>query len=315
MTGLQILATGRALPRRCVTNDDLAEVVDTSDEWIASRTGIRQRYFCAEAETVAALSAEAARLALERAGLAAADVGLCVAATFTADHAVPSLACEVHALLGLPESAPAFDVNAACTGFLTALETARCFLAASGLASPVALVIGAEAVSRVLDFTDRSTCVLFGDGAGAAVVRLSDAHPYVCRLGARGDVSLLRVGGAGSADRFLRMDGREVFRFATSVIPCTIGDVLGGAGLSLDEVDLVVCHQANGRIIDHVVKKLGAPAGKFYKNMQRYANTSAASIPIALDELFEAGALRPGMRVVCVGFGAGLTWGGALVTI
>ncbi len=313
--GLQILGTGRAVPSRCVTNDDLAKTVDTSDEWIATRTGIRQRYFCAEGETVAALSAEAARLALARAGLSAADVGLCVAATFTADHATPSLACEAHALLGLPESAPAFDVNAACTGFLTALETARCFLAASHLASPVALVIGAEAVSRVLDFADRSTCVLFGDGAGAAVVRLSDAHPYACRLGARGDVKLLHAGGAGSGDRFLHMDGREVFRFATDIIPRTIHAVLGDAGLSLDDVDLVVCHQANGRIIDHVVKKLGVPAGKFYKNMQRYANTSAASIPLALDELFETGTLRPGMRVVCVGFGAGLTWGGALVTI
>ncbi len=314
MKGLQILATGRQLPRRAVTNDGLSRVVDTSDEWIAGRTGIRQRYFCTENESNAGLAAEAGRRAMRKAGLSPADIGLCVAATFTADHATPSLACEVHRMLGLPESSPAFDVNAACTGFITALETARCFLEASCLASPYALVIGSEVISRVLDFTDRSTCVLFGDGAGAAVVRLSSSHPYACTLGARGDTDLLHAGGTGCTERSLHMEGKAVFRFASEIVPQCIHTLLEATGKSLDEIAHVVCHQANGRIIDHVVKKLGAPPEKFFKNMQRYANTSAASIPIALDEMSERGLLHSGQSVLCVGFGAGLTWGGVLLT-
>ena len=183
MKGLPFWAPGRKVPSRCVTNEEFAHMVDTSDEWIRTRTGIRQRYFCTQGETNAALAAEAARIAMQKAGVTAADIGLCVAATFTADHATPSLACEVHGKLALPQTAPAFDVNAACTGFLTALETARCMLASSALAAPCALVIGSECISRALDFSDRSTCVLFGDGAGAAVVRLSDENPYACMLG------------------------------------------------------------------------------------------------------------------------------------
>ena len=315
MDGLNILATGRKIPARCVTNDELSRMVDTSDEWITTRTGIHQRYLSGEGETNAAQASAAAALALERAGLTAKDVGLCVVATFTPDHSTPSLACEVHGLLGLPESAPAFDVNAACTGFLTALEIARCFLAAGRLDSPYALVIGSEFVSRVVDFHDRSTCVLFGDGAGAAVVRLSENHPYACRLGARGDAEILHAGGLGSQDQTLHMQGKAVFRFATEIIPKSITGLLEEAGKTLDEVDHVVCHQANGRIIDHVVKKLGAPPEKFYKNIQRYANTSSASIPIALDEMRELGLLQPGQTVLCVGFGAGLTWGATLLTI
>lgn len=313
--GLEIAATGRAVPGRVITNDDMARVVDTSDEWIASRTGIRQRYFCAEGQSAFTLARDAAAQALARAGLSPADIGLCLCASFTADNATPSLACQVHGALGLGEECPAFDVNAACTGFLTALETARCMLAASALAAPWALVIGAECISRVLDMADRSTCVLFGDGAGAAVVRLSAAHPYWSCLGARGDGALLHAGGTASADRFLHMQGQAVFRFAADIIPRTVARLLAEAGLTLADIDCVVCHQANGRIIDHAAKKLGARPGQFYKNMDRYANTSAASIPIALDELARGGRLAPGARVLCVGFGAGLTWGGALLTL
>ena len=315
MKGLAILGTGRKVPSRCVTNEEFAHMVDTSDEWIRTRTGIRQRYFCTQGETNAALAAEAARIAMQKAGVTAADIGLCVAATFTADHATPSLACEVHGKLALPQTAPAFDVNAACTGFLTALETARCMLASSSLAAPCALVIGSECISRALDFSDRSTCMLFGDGAGAAVVRLSDENPYACMLGARGDTDILYAGGAACADRTLHMQGKAVFRFASETVPQCVKALLDRTGKSLDDVAYVVCHQANGRIIDHVQKKLGAPAEKFYKNMQRYANTSAASIPIALDEMAERGLLHRGQSVICVGFGAGLTWGGALLTV
>lgn len=314
MTGIEIVGTGRCVPSRLVTNDDLSQFVETSDEWIRTRTGIAQRYFCAEGETNAQLAAGAARAALERAGISAEEIGLCVAATFTADHAMPSLACEVHEALSLPESAPAFDVNAACTGFITALETARSLLAGGSLKGAYALVIGSEAISRVLDMADRNTCVLFGDGAGAAVICLSEKHDYRCVLGARGDASLLHAGGAGCDERFVHMEGKAVFRFASDTVPKCVMQVLGSAGLTMEDIDYVVCHQANGRIIDHVMKKLNAPAEKFYKNMQSYANTSAASIAIALDEMNEKGLLKAGTRIVCVGFGAGLTWGGTLLT-
>ena len=213
---------------------------------IRTRTGIRQRYFCTQGETNAALAAEAARIAMQKAGVTAADIGLCVAATFTADHATPSLACEVHGKLALPQTAPAFDVNAACTGFLTALETARCMLASSALAAPCALVIGSECISRALDFSDRSTCVLFGDGAGAAVVRLSDENPYACMLGARGDTDILYAGGAACADRTLHMQGKAVFRFASETVPQCVKALLDRTGKSLDDIAYVVCHQANG---------------------------------------------------------------------
>lgn len=314
MTGIEIVGTGRRVPGRLVTNDDLSRLVDTSDEWIRTRTGIAQRYFCAEGETNAQLAAGAARAALKRAGISAEQIGLCVAATFTADHAMPSLACEVHGALSLPESAPAFDVNAACTGFITALETARSLLAGGSVTGEYALVIGSESISRVLDMTDRNTCVLFGDGAGAAVIRLSDKHDYRCVMGARGDASLLHAGGAASEEHFVHMEGKAVFRFASETVPKCVMQVLDSAKMTMDDIDYVVCHQANGRIIDHVMKKLNAPAEKFYKNMQTYANTSAASIAIALDEMNEKGLLCPGTRVVCVGFGAGLTWGGTLLT-
>ena len=315
MNAIKLLGTGRHVPSRCVTNEDLSRMVDTSDSWIRERTGIVTRYLCGEGEGNTSSALAAARQAMDRSGVGPENIGLCVAATFTADHATPSLACELHSLLGLSETTPAFDVNAACTGFLHALETARCMLAAGSLRSPCALVVGSEALSRITDFTDRSTCVLFGDGAGAAVIRLQPEAPYACVLGARGDSRILRAGGLGAADRFIHMDGQAVFRFAVDTIPRCIAAVLDQAGLTLDQVDHVVCHQANSRIIDYVVRKLKAPPEKFYKNMDRYGNTSAASIPIALDELLEKGLAKSGETVLCVGFGAGLTWGGVLLKL
>ena len=315
MNAIKLLGTGRHVPSRCLTNDDLSRMVDTSDQWIRERTGIVTRYLCGEGEGNTSSALAAAKTAMERAGVGPEDIGVCVAATFTADHATPSLACELHQLLGFAETTPAFDVNAACTGFLHALETARCLLAAGRLRAPCALVVGSEALSRITDFTDRSTCVLFGDGAAAAVIRLTDDAPYACVLGARGDAQILRSGGAGAADRFIHMDGPAVFRFAVDAVPRCIGAVLAQAGMTLEEVDHVICHQANSRIIDYVVRKLKAPPEKFYKNMDRYGNTSAASIPIALDELLEKGLAREGQIALCVGFGAGLTWGGALLKL
>lgn len=315
MNAIKLLGTGRHVPSRCLTNDDLSRMVDTSDQWIRERTGIVTRYLCGEGEGNTSSALAAAKTAMERAGVGPEDIGVCVAATFTADHATPSLACELHQLLGFAETTPAFDVNAACTGFLHALETARCLLAAGHLQAPCALVVGSEALSRITAFTDRSTCVLFGDGAAAAVIRLTDDAPYACVLGARGDTQILRAGGAGETDRFIHMDGQAVFRFAVDAVPRCIDAVLTQAGMTLSQVDHVICHQANSRIIDYVVRKLKAPPEKFYKNMDHYGNTSAASIPIALDELLEKDLARKGQIALCVGFGAGLTWGGVLLKL
>ena len=312
MNGLKLLATGRCLPKTAVSNEEMSRWVDTSDEWIASRTGIRQRYFCGEGETALTLAAGAARQALERSGIDPADLGCVLCATVSPDYATPSLACLVQAELGLPEDIPVLDVNAACSGFLYAVAAARGFLAQSG--RPYALVIGCEVLSRLMDMTDRSTCVLFGDGAGAAVFEAVPDVLFASLQGARGGRAIL-ANGPGPLAPQLTMDGRAVFRFAVEAIPRCINGILAQTHLTLDDIDWVVCHQANERILDHCIKKLHAPAEKFYKNMARYGNTSAASIPIALDEMNGQGRLKPGQKLLCVGFGGGLTWAAALFTL
>ncbi len=311
MEGLQLIATGGALPGRLVTNDDLSRLVDTSDEWITTRTGIRQRRFCAEGESATTLAVTAARQALERSGLSAAQIGCCVCATLSGEYASPSMACLVQKELGLARDIPVLDVNAACSGFIYAAAVARGLLAMRpGDARRYALVIGCEQLSRLMDMTDRNTCVLFGDGAGAAVFELAPDVEFAVDLGARGDFAI-----ETPPNGPIRMDGKAVFRFAVEALPRTLHAVLEATRHTLDEVDWVVCHQANSRIIDHCVKKLAADPAKFYKNMDRHGNTSAASIPVALNELAEAGRLQPGMRVACIGFGGGLTWGGMLITV
>ena len=311
MSAPHILATGRCLPARVVTNEDLSRTVDTSDEWVFSRTGIHSRHFCAE-ETGLDLALSAARQSMDRAGITAADIGVCLVATFTPDHASPSTACLLQRELGLEEDTLCFDLNAACAGFLYGLKTAHALLA--GAPRPYALVVGAEVISRVMDHTDRNTCVLFGDGAGAAVLRRDETRSWHTVFGSRGDPDSIRVQGPGPVPSAIHMDGKAVFRFAVEVVERSIRQLLEAEGLaSVNDLDLVVCHQANARIIDHVSKKLKAQEGLFYKNMDRYGNTSAASIPIALDELVQSGRLRPGMRVLTVGFGGGLTWAGALL--
>ncbi len=306
MRGLQIISTGSCHPQKLVSNDKLSETVDTSDEWITSRTGIRQRYFC-EDESNAGLASNAAAAALKNAGISGEELGACIVATFTPDNAMPSVACMVQSELGLPEDMLCFDMNAACSGFIYALNVARGILLQSK--KKYALVIGSEVISRKLDFGDRSTCVLFGDGAGAAVVALAEDAPYEFNCGAAGDAEILCCPNEGG----VKMDGREVFKFAVRIIPECINRLLADAGLSLDDIDYVVCHQANERIISHVVKKMNAPADKFFMNIGKYANTSAASIPLALDEMASSGLLSRGMKIICVGFGAGLTWGGMLL--
>ena len=310
MKGINILSTGLALPGRRVTNDDMAAMVETSDEWISTRTGIRQRYFCAEGQAGWQLAAQAGARALENAGVSPHQIGVCLVATMTPAFATPSAACLVQRQLGLEESTLCFDINAACSGFVYALITARALLESSP--KPYALVIGAEALSKVTDFTDRSTCVLFGDGAAAAVMELTDL-PFAAVQGARGDDQALVCPGFGSAPQHLSMDGRAVFRFAVEVLPRCVDGVLEQSVLAMNDIDYVVCHQANKRIIDHVVRRAGVDPAKFYMNMDRYGNTSAASIPLALEDMRAAGLLRPGMRLVCAGFGGGFTWGGVLV--
>ncbi|MDU8690798.1 beta-ketoacyl-ACP synthase 3 [Faecalibacterium prausnitzii] len=311
MNGFQLLATGGALPGRTVTNDDLSRMVDTSDDWITTRTGIRTRHWCTEGESAATLAIAAAKQALQRSGLAPADIACCVCATLSAPDATPSVACQVQAALGLPETCPALDINAACSGFLYGTAVARGLLATLG--GQYALVIGCEALSRLMDPADRSTCVLFGDGAGAAIFELAaDPTPFAVMLGARGDAAIHAGGPSRAGSAPITMDGRAVFRFAVDALPKCLHAVLDETQLTLDDLSWVVCHQANSRIIDHCVKALQADPAKFYKNMDRHGNTSAASIPVALNELAESGQLQPGQLLACIGFGGGLTWGGAI---
>ena len=312
MNGLQLIATGGALPRRTVSNEDLSRMVDTSDEWITTRTGIRSRHWCAEGESAATLAIAAARQALERSGLFAADIACCVCATLSAPDATPSVACQVQRALGLPEDRPALDVNAACSGFVYGTAVARGLLATMG--GQYALVVGCEALSRLMDQEDRSTCVLFGDGAGAAIYELTDNAPFAITLGARGDEAIHAGGPSRTGSAPISMDGKAVFRFAVDALPKSLNKILDETHRTLDEVDWVVCHQANSRIIDHCIRQLHADPAKFYKNMDRHGNTSAASIPVALNEMAEAGLLTPGQTVACIGFGGGLTWGGMLLT-
>lgn len=311
MNGMKLRATGRALPVKALSNDDMRQFVDTSDEWITSRTGIRQRYFCGEGESATTLAIAAAKQALERSGLAPEEIGCLMVATSSGEYAMPSTACLVHGALGLREDIPVMDVGAACAGFLYALEAARGLLLANG--SRYALVIGTEQMSRLQDMTDRGVCVLFGDGAGAAIFELDPEAEYVSVQGTRSDLAIT-VGGP-QKQAFMQMDGQAVFRFATTILPKCAQDLLAKGGKTMEDVDWVVCHQANERILASSIRRLGAPAEKFYKNLDRYGNTSAASIPMCLDEMMEQGLLTSGHRIIMVGFGGGLTWAGAMLTV
>lgn len=311
MNGLKLLGTGYALPTRVLDNDAMTAYVETSDEWITTRTGIRQRYFCGEGESTTTLAIEAARKALEDSGLDKSEIGCVIVATSSGEYVMPSTACLVHKALALREDIPVFDLGAACAGFLYAVDAARAMLLAHG--GRAALVIGAEQMSQLLDMADRNTCVLFGDAAGAAVFALDEDAEYAYVCGTRGDMAI-QVGGPRRTLP-MTMEGQNVFRFAVSTIPATVEELLEKTGKTLDEVDWVVCHQANQRIIDASVRRLGVPAEKFYKNLDRYANTSAASIPLALAEMKESGKLKSGQRVILVGFGGGLTWAGVMLRV
>ncbi len=313
-----IAGTGSALPVRCVTNAELAAKVDTTDEWIVERTGIRQRHIAGQGETTATLATEAARAALAAAGLAPADIGLIVLATTTPDNTFPATATKVQALLGIPDCV-AFDVAAVCSGFLYAINVADAMM--TGGTARHALVIGAETMSRLLDWEDRTTCVLFGDGAGAVVLsRLDDAGTrgiLATRLHADGRHGpMLYVDGGVSTTQtvgYLRMQGREVFRHAVTNLAAVLGETLDAAGLTPADVDWVVPHQANARIIDATARKLGLSPDNIVMTVDIHANTSAASVPLALDVAVRDGRIQPGQLLVLEAMGGGFTWGASVV--
>ena len=311
-----VAGVGSALPERRVDNAELAETVETSDQWIVERTGIRSRYLAGDHETTASLATDAARKALADAGMDATEIDLIVLATATPDQTFPSSATKVQAALGIPDCV-AFDVHAVCTGFLYALSVADSMLRSGN--AQTALVIGSETFSRILDWEDRTTCVLFGDGAGALVLRAeeSDGGILATRLHADGRHNdLLFVDGGPSTTGTvgkLRMKGREVFRHAVVNLADVLGEVLGAAGLTADEVDWVVPHQANARILDATAKKLGLPPEKVIVTVDKHANTSAASVPLAFDAAVRDGRIKRGDLVVLEAMGGGFTWGAAVL--
>lgn len=315
MSGIKLISTGSALPVREVTNFDMEKLVETSDEWISTRTGISARRFCSGEECHTSLCLAAARQALERSGLRPEQIGVCLVATLTQDTMTPSTACVLQKELGLPEDTVCFDLNAACAGFVYGLHTAECLLAAAS--RKYGLVIGCEVLSRITDFTDRSTCVLFGDGAGAAILEWGEDYPSLCAvMGSRGNRQVLMIPGVNTgAPSYIHMDGKEVFRFAVEVLPRCAKEVAAKAGIGLDQVDHFVFHQANQRILDFAIKKLRLDPEKCAGNIAHTGNTSAASVPILLDELVRSGQLHSGQKVLCAGFGGGLTWAGALLQL
>src|SRR3954467_11210125 len=314
---ISISGLGCHVPERVVTNEELSTLVDTNDEWIVKRTGIRERRIAADDEALTDICLPAARRALEMAGAEPASIDLLIVATVTPDMSFPSSAAILADQLGMPDAA-AYDLSAGCTGFVYAIAQAHGMLAA-GL-SKRALVVGADVLSKILDWTDRSTLVLFGDGAGAVVMEEADAGGFLgFELGADGGGGAnLWLPGSGSRkfevpDRLVKMNGREVFRFATRVMVSSADAVLEQYGASVDDVDVYIPHQANVRIIDHATKKLGIPSERVVINVDRYGNTSSGSIPLALADAQADGRLRAGSLVLMTGMGAGLTWGSALM--
>ncbi len=319
-----IVGWGMAVPQRVVTNHELAQFVETSDEWIVTRTGIRERRVAGPQESTATLSIAAAEEALAVAGIAPRDVDLILVATVTPEHLFPSTACLVQDALGATK-AGAFDLLAGCSGFIYGLHMAAAAIRAG--THQVALVIGAETLSRIVNWQDRNTCVLFGDGAGAVVLQGKDEPGGVLASmiradGSGGELLILPAGGSRlpiseavvrDGCHFVRMNGREVFRFATRVMEKATREVVAQAGLRMEDVDLIIPHQANIRIIEAAAKGLGLPMDRFFVNIDRYGNTSSASIPIALCEAVQQGRLKPGDRAVMVAFGAGLTWAAAVI--
>jgi 3-oxoacyl-[acyl-carrier-protein] synthase III len=317
--GLSVSITGLGcrVPDRVVSNEELSQYVDTSDEWIVARTGIRERRIAAREEALSDVALPACHAALAQAGLEGKDIDLLIVATVTPDMAFPSTGAILADILGAADAA-AYDLSAGCTGFMYALAQAYGMLA--GGLSKRALVVGGDILSRILDWTDRSTLVLFGDGAGAVVLEVVPEQGFLgFELGADGGGGEnLWLPGSGSRvfddpERYVKMNGREVFKFATRVLVQSAQELLAACDATIDDVDLYIPHQANVRIIDHATRKLGIPSERVVVNVDRYGNTSSGSIPLALADAATDGRLRPGQLVLMTGMGAGLTWGSALI--
>ena len=319
MSFSRIVGTGSYLPPGVMTNEDFAKRLDTSDAWIRERTGIRERHIADEAQTSSDLALEASRRALQAAGVPAADIDLIIVATSTPDFVFPSTACLLQAKLGV-KGAAAFDVQAVCSGFVYALSVADNFVKTGNCRR--ALVVGAEVFSRILDWNDRGTCVLFGDGAGAVVLCASEQpgiHASVLRadgshagmLSVPGNVNR----GAIAGSPFLQMDGTAVFKFAVRVLEESARETAAKARMSLEDIDWLIPHQANVRILEALARKLGLPREKLVVTVDHHGNTSAASVPLALDEYLRAGRIRSGHRLMLQGVGGGFTWGSSLVTL
>jgi len=313
----RIVGTGRYLPEKVVTNDDLARTVETSDEWIRSRTGIRSRHVAAEGQLASDLALPAAQRALQAAGINATQIDLIIVATTTPDIIFPSTACILQSKLGIA-GCPAFDVQAVCSGFVYALTIADLFIR-SGQAKHV-LVVGTEVYSRILDWSDRGTCVLFGDGAGAVIVAASEEPGILAtKLHADGNhKDMLCVPGSVNGGKvwgspFVHMDGGSVFKFAVRVFEEGANEVLQAAGLKVSDIDWFIPHQANIRIMEATAKKLGLPKEKLIATVDHHGNTSAASIPLALDEAVKDGRILPGQTLLLEGVGGGFTWGAVLL--
>ncbi len=309
MKGIKFHSIASYIPDKVVTNDDMSKIVDTSDEWIRTRTGIERRHYASDCTNVS-MAVRAAEKALAQSGIDPEKLCCVVVASFTSEIHSPSVACLVQRELGLPEHVMAFDINAACSGFIYGLGIVRGLLMQNE--DCYALLVGSEKLSNFTNFEDRSTCVLFGDGAGAAVLGL-DERAFYSEYGAHGDDSLIYCG-VGLKDtpmEPLRMNGGEVFKFAVEHIEYVINKLLEKSGLTIDDIDHVVCHQANKRIISNIARKMKS-AEKFFVDIEEFGNTSSASIPIALDDMNRRGMLKRGDKIICVGFGGGLTWGGVL---
>ncbi len=324
MKNAKMIGFGLYTPKNLVENERLQEFLETSDEWIRTRTGIERRYISLD-ENTSDLAVEASKKALNQAGLSAEDIDLIILATVTPDNFTPSTACIVQDKLGA-KNAWAFDINAACTGFIYALKLGRSLIR-SGEAKN-ALIIGAETLSKALNWEDRGSCVLFGDGAGATVLTSTEEDCGIKCVnvksdGSKGD-SLVIQGlplnspfkdGREVSKNYINMNGREIFKFATKVMEESIVEILEKENIKIEDIDAIIPHQANLRIIDYVVKRLGIPREKFITNLQNYGNTSGASIPIALCESIDEGNLKKGDNIIMVGFGGGLTWGAALIKL
>ena len=328
MTGV-ICGTGACVPDRILDNNEIAEFVDTSDQWIQVRTGVARRRIAVE-ETTSSMAAEAGRQAMEEAGIGPEEIDLILAATATPDHIFPCAACEIQERLQAV-NAVCFDLNAACSGFLFAYQTAQAYIA-SGVYRTV-LVVGSESLSRIVNWEDRGTCILFGDGSGAAVLRAQEgknwipaAHsngkggpallctgPNAAKAGEKGNLPGQSEDWNKGAEMEITMDGKAVFQFAVRKVPEVIHEVLDSNGLTAEDIDWFILHQANKRIVESVAKRLKTDISRFPMNLQEYGNTSSASIPILLNEMNRKGLMKKGQKIVMAGFGAGLSWGAAVL--